>query len=763
MTTKFKDKHLDVDQLYLNRSNYVIGGSLVASGNPSAPWRVNSYFYSNWREPYLGEELGWFKFSYLKNVSPSHAHGSSPLYAFKEDGIYFWGQGDYHKIPGLNGSIHTSSSPLKVFSDSTWKDLQISNTNTFVIKDDGTLWANGDTAYTGLSPILRHNTSSMSLYPGDKWWIQFSADPNDFTNGVAFGLDVNKNLWAIGTNTSGKLGLGLAADVVVSSWTQITGNTWSVLAQVTQNGMLAVDTSGRLWAWGSNSNFRLGTGAAATTNYSKPTQIGTATNWTTCTLSSGQGAGLRAPGLLYAWGDNSTGALGDGTVVTKSTPIQVGTLSSWLYVSASGGTISAIRWSPSMQAYGLLFSSGFNGQGQLGIGSITNRSVLTQAVGTITNWYGITRDAAGSAAYAKAGNGIIYGFGLNTSGELGLGHLNNVSTPVAMTGNPTYNTYRIHNGTGWFSYFTGNLYTTGIPTLDFSIGNRSTPVIFMSTAVLVPHATRGFALVDQVSSRLYIGGTTTCSHYGHNYEQSLFCESSLVQLGTQSWKMMDVWSNFAHFIRSDNTLWTIGNVSGPVLGNGTTTAIVSSLTQVGTNTWATIGGSAWHKLAIDTSGRLWAWGNNAQYQLGRGNNTAVSTPVQVGSSSAWTAVFTAPPGVSYAQQSNVTYVFGSGSFGLLWDSNGATHGYSTPVALATTWSKLHSTGDHHAVGLKPDGTLWGVGYNLSDNRSLEMDRSGYIAYSSGYSIPLKISGKSTWVDVAGWDDQTVGILAGGES
>jgi hypothetical protein len=42
-------------------------------------------------------------------------------------------------------------------------------------------------------------------------------------------------------------------------------------------------------------------------------------------------------GALYAWGLNSSGQLGDGTVVNKSSPVKIGT-SSWTVVSATSGS-----------------------------------------------------------------------------------------------------------------------------------------------------------------------------------------------------------------------------------------------------------------------------------------------------------------------------------------------------------------------------------------------------------------------------------------
>jgi alpha-tubulin suppressor-like RCC1 family protein len=78
--------------------------------------------------------------------------------------------------------------------------------------------------------------------------------------------------------------------------------------------------------------------------------------------------GLRTDGTLWAWGDNTTGELGDGTMVGHLSPEQIGT-STWKSVSSSLYHNGAIR------SDGTLWTWGFNNVNQLGDGTTTTRSV----------------------------------------------------------------------------------------------------------------------------------------------------------------------------------------------------------------------------------------------------------------------------------------------------------------------------------------------------------------------------------------------------
>ena len=75
-------------------------------------------------------------------------------------------------------------------------------------------------------------------------------------------------------------------------------------------------------------------------------------------IAAGRWTGLPT-GELYAWGKNSNGQLGDGTVVLKSSPVQIGLETNWSLVSTWEHALG-------IQTDGSLYAWGRNNNGQLG-------------------------------------------------------------------------------------------------------------------------------------------------------------------------------------------------------------------------------------------------------------------------------------------------------------------------------------------------------------------------------------------------------------
>src|SRR3990170_1702479 len=179
------------------------------------------------------------------------------------------------------------------------------------------------------------------------------------------------------------------------------------------------DTLYTLWAWGYNASGRLGDGT--TTNRTTPTQIGTATTWSSVFSGEHHTAAIKTNGTLWAWGRNNSGQLGDGTIISKTTPTQIGAETTWSSVSG-GGWHTVARKSD-----GTLWAWGYNDDGQLGDGTIISKTTPTQ-IGAETTWSSVS--GGGWHTVARKSDGTLWAWGDNYYGQLGDGTTTDRTTPT---------------------------------------------------------------------------------------------------------------------------------------------------------------------------------------------------------------------------------------------------------------------------------------------------------------------------------------------
>jgi alpha-tubulin suppressor-like RCC1 family protein len=334
---------------------------------------------------------------------------------------------------------------------------------------------------------------------------------------------------------------------------------------------------GSLFAWGDSSNGHLGDGQTVT-DFSSPIQIG-ASNWKTI-ASGGNGLSggghtlaIRADGLLFAWGDNGLGQLGDGTTVAKSSPIQIGG-SSWIAVSCMGAGSLALR------SDGLLFAWGAGGLGEIGDGSAVNRSSPVQ-IGAST-WRRIA--TCQDTGFAIRSDGLLFAWGSNGNGEIGDGTITSKSSPVQI-------------GASTWSELAG----PGANNVNIA-AIRSDGLLFMWGA----------------------------NNNGNIGDGTIVPKSSPVQIGSSSWASVSLGNGGTMAVRVDGLLFTWGAGTFGELGDGTIVS-KSSPVQIGSSRWASVHATA-SRFAIDVEGRLFAWGGNGSGQLGDGTIVGKSSPVQIGAS-----------------------------------------------------------------------------------------------------------------------------------
>jgi alpha-tubulin suppressor-like RCC1 family protein len=251
-------------------------------------------------------------------------------------------------------------------------------------------------------------------------WTQVSAGSLH-----SLALRADGTLWAWGSNTNGRLGdnsiTSRSSPVSVvggfTDWIQVNaGNSHNI----------ALRANGTAWAWGSNANGRLGDNT--TTSRSSPVSVvGGFTDWTQASAGDSHSLGVRANGTLWAWGYNLNGRLGDNTVTSRLSPVSVvGGFSDWVQSSAGGAHSLAVR------ANGSLWAWGSNSFGRLGDNTITSRSSPVSVVGGFTDW---TQVSAGFAhSLAVRANGSAWAWGANSEGRLGDNSITSRSSPVSVVG-----------------------------------------------------------------------------------------------------------------------------------------------------------------------------------------------------------------------------------------------------------------------------------------------------------------------------------------
>ncbi|MCA1656169.1 MAG: cell wall anchor protein [Actinobacteria bacterium] len=192
---------------------------------------------------------------------------------------------------------------------------------------------------------------------------------------------------------------------------------------------LALRSDGSVLAWGDNKVGQLGDGSftprgvpKVVPNLNSVVQLAVG--------ADGQFALARtSSGLIFAWGDNSYGQLGQDPATTPKSPIPMGVTgvgtASWV---AAGG-----RHSLAVKSDGTVMAWGDNSAGQLGDGTATTRRSTPTPVSGLDAAPRVTAVSAGDDFSLALRGGGVMAWGSNTDGRLGDGTHAQRLTPVAVT------------------------------------------------------------------------------------------------------------------------------------------------------------------------------------------------------------------------------------------------------------------------------------------------------------------------------------------
>ena len=353
---------------------------------------------------------------------------------------------------------------------------------------------------------------------------------------------------------------------------------------------MALDNTGKVYAWGYNHRGQLGDGFNA--NISTPILINTGAIANRVVISIACGCrhtmALDDTGRVYAWGYNWNCQLGNDYTIQQNTPILIntGAIANKVIVSIACGTYHSMA----LDNTGNIYAWGNNNYSQLGNGDTTQQNTpILINTGDLVNKVIVSIVCGSFHTIALDNTGHVYTWGYNEQGQLGDGTTFDKNRPILINTGAIANKVIVSIACGTYHSMaidnTGKVYVWG-NNLQGQLGNGSTTQ--QNTPILInTGAIANKVIVSIVCGNFY---TMVLDNTGQVY----------------------AWGFNAH----------------GQLGNGDTiqqnTPILINTGAIANKVIVSIVCGANHTMAIDDIGRVYAWGNNSQFQLGLSPNCSTT-------------------------------------------------------------------------------------------------------------------------------------------
>ncbi len=365
--------------------------------------------------------------------------------------LYAWGGWESFIVPnaydnlGIGMTTINEPTPTQVGSESTWIDVQSQISSTVGLKSDGTLWGWGDNitdffpspliGLLGLGSVVSGSNTPIQIGSGNTW-TAIAVGERHFV-----ALKADGTIWSTGRNNRGQLGLGDTTDR--DTLTQVGSDSNWVKIFAGPENIMAIKSNGTLWGAGYNFDGQLGLGD--TSDRVSLTQI-SSDSWNMVSLNDAYTMAIKSDGTMWACGNGSGDkpqmGLGENDLDIL-TFTQVGSDSDWSFVDGGSSHTFAIKTN------GTLWGTGYNLEGQLGLGDLVNRNTFTQ-IGSDTWTYA---DAGNYASFGIKPDGTLWSWGFQNDpssqfgGRLGQGDYVDRNTPT-----------QIGTSTSWIRVRAGNSY-----------------------------------------------------------------------------------------------------------------------------------------------------------------------------------------------------------------------------------------------------------------------------------------------------------------
>jgi alpha-tubulin suppressor-like RCC1 family protein len=283
--------------------------------------------------------------------------------------------------------------------------------HTCVLKKDGTVWCWGNNnAGQSRGDQTVATVPVPTAVPGVAGATMIAAG-DSYTCALVSGGAVL--CW--GYNNKGQLGIGPITNASEPP-TSVAGLTGATQVAAAFEHTCALKSDGTVVCWGGNESGQLGTGD--TMAYLTPVAVPSLSGVTQVAVGWAHSCALKNDGSVVCWGDNTYGQLGDATMTSRSSPG-----SNVQGLSDAAALFAAFYQSCVIRRDGTVYCWGLNSHGELGDGTMTNKSMATKTK-TMTNTValgigGYNTIGPLTHACAVGSDGSVWCWGDDAFGELG--------------------------------------------------------------------------------------------------------------------------------------------------------------------------------------------------------------------------------------------------------------------------------------------------------------------------------------------------------
>ncbi|XP_015200074.1 probable E3 ubiquitin-protein ligase HERC3 isoform X1 [Lepisosteus oculatus] len=263
--------------------------------------------------------------------------------------------------------------------------------------------------------------------------------------GEAHSLAVNEQgqVFSWGAGNEGQLGLGTAEETVrVPRLIKKLCEHRITQVMCGSKHCLALSKDGQIFAWGQNSNGQLGLGKGEPSKLS-PQPLKSLSGIPLAQIAAGgdHSFAVSLSGAVFGWGRNSAGQLGLNDEQERAVPCHIKSLRTQKVVYISCGD----EHTAALTKDGGLFTFGDGSQGQLGHDSTNNEVVprrVLELMGSEVSQIACGRQH--TLAFVPS-SGVVYAFGCNTKGQLGVGCRGNAKSPIPVKSSIFYHRESLHS------------------------------------------------------------------------------------------------------------------------------------------------------------------------------------------------------------------------------------------------------------------------------------------------------------------------------